>query len=175
MARPANRVLPLVACAACLGFGYMVYAELSHPLEPVELARPGDGSASVARAPPPVSVSAPPLRGFSETLKRPLFRESRRPAPPGTEKSAAAPTALPLRLIGVIITPDRRTALIRQSRSAEISELSVGQSVQGWSLERILPDRIVMRSGDIRETYRLEAEAPPPVPARPAPRRPRRR
>lgn len=173
--RRTNRMLPLVAFAACLGFGYLVYAELSVPFEPVKFGRPDSGSASVAKPPLRPSVGAPPLRGFAETLKRPLFSESRRPAPPGTARSTVAPTALPLRLIGVIITPDRRTALIRESRSAEITELAVGQSVQGWSLERVLPDRVVMRSGEIRETYKLETETPPPEPVRPARRRAPRR
>lgn len=171
--RRATRGLPFFAAAACIGLGYALYLELTTPPARPALGvavAPGDNAAPdrSAKKPPEANI---PITRFEETLARPLFHESRRPSAPETGDKPAAPTALPIRLIGVVISPERRTALIREKDTPGITEIAVGQTLRGWVLERILPDRIVLKSGTKRETYRLETE---PEKASPRSRTPRR-
>ena len=70
-----------------------------------------------------------------------------------------------------------RTALVRLPSAADIVQLTIGQRVEGWSLEQILPDRIVLRRGAVKQEVKIERDiAPAPRRRRPATRvKPRRR
>ena len=101
-----------------------------------------------------------PIRSFKETLDRPLFHASRRPAPKQAVAAAAAPApdAPKLKLVGVVIEPEGRSALIRVAGAAGPIEVYVGERIDGWRLEAIQTDRIILKSGKSTETYRIDAE-----------------
>ncbi len=151
---------PAVLLGVCLALGYVVQDELGRgpELAPVSLdAAPPE---TVAPPPQPAAPRAKPIEAYSETLERPLFHASRKPAPKLATASPEAPaTASPvLKLVGVMIGPEGRSALIRMPSSADLVEVSVGERIDGWRLETIETDRIVLGSGKASAVYRIDAE-----------------
>jgi hypothetical protein len=160
MKRRGGLTAPLVMLGVCLALGYFVQAEMNRDrvLAPVSV-----GAAPAAETVSPSGRAAPratPIRSFKETLDRPLFHASRRPAPKQVAATvdAPAPNAPKLKLVGVIIEPEGRSALVRVAGAAGPIEIYVGERIEGWRLEAIQTDRIVLKSGKLTETYRIDAE-----------------
>ncbi len=157
MKRRSGLIGPVVMLGACLGLGYVVQDELGRG---PELA-PAADAAPENIAPPPrrAAPRATPIKAFSETLERPLFHASRKPAPKIVTAAPAAPAAQSpsLKLVGIVIAPNDRSALIRLRSSAELVEVSVGERIEGWRLETIETDRIVLKSGKASAVYRIDA------------------
>ena len=97
-----------------------------------------------------------------------LFRllggaKARRP-PPKPEKEAPKPVPLEpvnARLLGVVITPEERTALVGLPEVSGITVFSIGQRLEGWLLEKILPDRIILRRGGQEQEVEIERDIEP--------------
>ncbi len=153
-----SRIVPLCLFLLCIWLGYLVYVEINVDAEAIAGMQPVGAPPDIARLPPRTPPSAPPLKRYKQTLERPAFHVSRRAPTIAPGKPPPPPNAIAIKLVGIIITPDEQTALIREPRSSEITELSIGQTLQGWVLEEVMPDRIILKSGDRRETYRLETE-----------------
>jgi hypothetical protein len=116
-------------------------------------------------APPRAEAAAAPTV-FAETLARPLFRSSRRPA---EAKAATSETAeagdgqaiaadLPggLQLAGIVQEggkPGR--ALIRSPESPTGSWVEIGHELEGWRLSEIGAQSIVFEAGGVRHTLPL--------------------
>jgi hypothetical protein len=151
---------PAIMLAVCLALGYVVQDEIAREagLPPIPSAKETQGRA----APPPrlAVPAAAPISDFSETLTRPLFHESRKPAPEVAAPTPETPSVEqpPLQLVGVVIVPEGRSALIRMPRSKELVEVLVGERIEGWRLESIETDRIVLKSGEASATYRIDAD-----------------
>ncbi len=150
---------PALMLGVCLVLGYIVLDELGRGPDPA----PGSVAATpetVAAPPERAAPRAKPLGSFSETLARPLFDASRRPRPkPSASAPEVAAAEIPVvKLVGVVIGPDGRSALIRIPSSAELVEVSVGERIDGWRLEAIETDRIVFKSGTASAVYRIDAE-----------------
>jgi type II secretory pathway component PulC len=89
------------------------------------------------------------VRAYDAISNRPLFSETRRP--PEHAPDAPEPTSEALRhvgLTGVVITSERKTALIYSQKSPEMLTLQEGESLEGWHLDKVLQDRIVLSHGD---------------------------
>ena len=150
---------PIVMFTVCLALGYLVQAELSResglpPLSP--------GAATPGKAAPAPKLAVPavtPVSAFSETLARPLFHASRKPAPRIDTPAPEAPSVESpnLKLVGVVIVPEGRSALVRLPKSKELVEVLVGERIEGWRLDSIETDRIVLKSGKASATYRIDA------------------
>ncbi|WP_342149034.1 hypothetical protein [Methylorubrum sp. SB2] len=122
----------------------------------------------VAPSPNPLSRMAfKDLDGFRQ---RPLFAPSRRR--PDQPVAYAAPLPLPempaspppeLRLVGIVAGVDRAVALVSRQEGASLS-LRVGDQVDAWRVDRIAPDRVVLREGEREQTYRLFALPPAAAP-----------
>lgn len=174
-----RRSLPFLVFLLCLVLGYAVYRALEHSdyggSTEVSLSR----SANVPALATQPRFSMPPLTTYSETVKRPLFSPGRRPP----ERTAEVPIPKPVlnqeikaRLAGIVITPKERFALLQKPRETEPIRLSEGQNFEGWVVESILADRIVLSRGDNRQEVMIQDEirkAPPST--RRKPRRPRRK
>ncbi len=151
---------PAVMLGVCLSLGYVVHDELGRgpglAPAPLDAALPEKIAPAPERAVPPTT----PIEAFSETLARPLFHASRKPAPKLATATPEAPAADSpvLMLVGVVIVPEGRSALIRMPNSAELVEVSVGERIEGWRLESIETDRIVLKSGKASAVYRIDAE-----------------
>jgi hypothetical protein len=112
---------------------------------------------------------------YAAIAQRPLFTPARRPAsvPPPKEVAPAPPPSPPpppelpkVLLLAVAISPDRREALLRLPTGPS-STLAEGDALEGWILDKVLPDRVVFRFGD------MEKELAFPAPQASRPRGPR--
>jgi hypothetical protein len=147
----ASRGLIVFFGMASVGLAGLVAVELQPPAQPTralqgDAAAPADRRAAKAE-PPPRTDS---VRSYDVISDRPLFSESRRPAEPLPEEEAD-PTSENLRhmsLTGVIITPARKTALIYSQNNPDIVNLQEGQSIEGWRLDKVMHDRIVLSHGE---------------------------
>jgi hypothetical protein len=99
------------------------------------------------------SFQLAPAEDFEEVLARPLFNRSRRPdltqenlqgGGGASEEAAAAQISLN----GVVLTGDRRIALLRLDSDPKVMHVAEGQRAGGWLIEAIRPDRIILRRGD---------------------------
>ncbi|KQT47678.1 hypothetical protein ASG52_10395 [Methylobacterium sp. Leaf456] len=157
------------------------------PSEPAIAAAPPEPEAPAETAlvePPPepelplpqIAPSANPLsrmafKDLDGFRQRPLFAPSRRrpdqpvayaaPPPPPIETPASPPPEL--RLVGIVAGVDRAVALVSRQEGASLS-LRVGDQVDAWRVDRIAPDRVVLREGEREQTYRLFALPPAAAP-----------
>lgn len=173
-----RRSLPLLVFLLCLVLGYAVYRAL-------ETADYG-GSTEVALSrseklpalTPQSRFAMPPITTYSETVKRPLFSPSRQPPEQTTEIPVPKPVPnqdIKARLAGIIITPESRFALLQKPQETEAIRVSEGQNFEGWVVESIQPDRIVLSRGESSQVVMIEDEIQKAPPAtRRKPRRPRR-
>ena len=151
---------PTVMLAVCLALGYVVYDAIERGPESTVMSV---GAAPPEKIAPLADRATPrtkPIEAYSETLRRPLFHASRKPAPKlatATPDAVAAESPV-LELIGIVIAPEGRSALIRLPSLADLVEVSVGERIDGWRLERIEADRIVLKSGKASAVYRIDAE-----------------
>lgn len=141
-----------------------------------------------ALAAPADSLAAPGPDGLIATsLARPLFAPDRRPptvALPVAD-TAAAPVPPPLGFIGTVRTAGQGRAAVTLSGKRWL--IAVGETVEGWRVERIGSDHLLLRSPDGLTAHRVVAAAgapgaaavPPPAaafqipPIPPLPARPR--
>ncbi len=151
---------PAVMMGVCVALGYVVQDELGRGIELAPVTFDAAPPQKVTPADKRVASPATPIKMYSETLARPLFHASRKPAPElvtATPEAAAAESPT-LKLVGVVIGPEGRNALIKLPSAAELVEVSVGERIDGWRLEAIETDRIVLKSGKANAIYRIDAE-----------------
>ena len=138
---------PLALAAGCIALAGIIYVELDAPdIEP-------PAKAAVTVAPEPEKQSAespsfvmPPLRNFAGVLSRPLFSETRRP--PRQPTGPADARDANFTLVGTILSAQERHALVEHGQPPHIERVKEGQEIDGWTVEQILPDRIVFERGD---------------------------
>ena len=106
----------------------------------------------------------PPLASLREVVDRPLFSESRRPPPAEAPKEAAAKPPN-LTLLGVFLADDRRQALIERGQPPRVEWISERQNLDGWRVEAIGPDRIVLTRSDVRHEIIVKDRPGKPVTA----------
>lgn len=143
----------------CLILGGVIYLELSFVPSPPAASR-------IALGPPEPAVlpvadpgfTMKPLDDFSEIARRPLFIPSRRPLPPDTEPPRPGPRKAErhrFTLKGVVIVADERMAVLQRRRGRTALRVVEGQQIDGWLVEAIMPDRVVLRQGETREEVAL--------------------
>lgn len=102
----------------------------------------------------PLSPFHLPASGaYGEIAARPLFVATRRPEapipvePPPPEKPPAGSEKTFL-LLGVMVTPTLTTVLLRpEEPNAKTVRVKPGETVGGWLLETVFPNRVVLRQG----------------------------
>jgi hypothetical protein len=95
-----------------------------------------------------VLVRMPPLQQFSMIVERPLFDSTRKPAPDAAGSSGEVSVVFrQMVLTGVIITPEKNMAILKNKKQKQTIRLEPGESVQSWLLDEIHPDRAVFRKG----------------------------
>lgn len=155
----------------CLALGSWVswvLAEGGGPSEPA--GQPRLTVESLHLSPVSRDIGPPPLEELTETVERPIFVASRRPAEAAAaieEMPAEATADVPVSLRGVMIGSARRKALLQMQRVGQPVWAAEGASVGGWQVETILPDSVTLRRGGVASQLRLEDE--------PAPMRPKRK
>lgn len=160
----------LLALFVCSGLGYAVYAQTQVPPPSLpESVRLAEVPTAEAAAPaPPTAFRMPPKNVFNQMAARPPFSQTRRPprakpAPkPVVEKPApvaAKTVAEPqVTLVGIMIQPGKSIAMVRKPGAEELLRLAKGQDLDGWLVEGVLPDRLLLsHDGKILELELSEA------------------
>jgi type II secretory pathway component PulC len=157
----AARLWSVLFLLASTGLGFLVAAELAPPtpagtaLAPRKAGKPAD----VEKIEPPRRRA---LQEFSAITRRPVFSETRRPEPPASDRSTARQTLDGVILMGTVIGRDRKSALLRLPSSPTLQTVSEGQEIAGWTLEKVLPDRVVLSSGGDSVEVSIWKDRPPP-------------
>ena len=155
----------------CLGLAALIYDTIvSPPTAEIlgteqGLAETGEPGLSEQLSPPADSSPAlalPPLSVFQEISRRPLFTETRRPAIRAAAPQVQAAPELDLLLTGVVTADSGAIAFLRLKGRPPIVRATAGQTVQGWRVDQILPDRIVLSHGESRRELRV-GKAPGPA------------
>lgn len=136
----------LMPTIVLLGLGAAAMPWLQAP-EPVVSQAPEWG-------PPPLPELALPgaKARYPETLRRPLFRSTRRPVPeaPVAQSPAPAPPQLVgYRLTGIVSTGARRMILLETPGGKSV-QLVEGESVDGWTVETIAETAVILSRGETR-------------------------
>jgi general secretion pathway protein N len=152
-----RRVTPAAAAslalaALCGVLLWLVGAELKAPS--AELPLPAD------RAAPPTGNALPAEPGFvprsfdayAQVTQRPVFSPTRRP-PAETAPPVLQPGELVL--AGIVGTEAERTALVLYGQPLKPVRLKEGQTVGGWTVRSILPDRILVEAAGTTRELRL--------------------
>ncbi len=137
-----------------------VFWQLTHP------PRPPAQAAAAQRPPELPTVAAtqpfqlPPLDQYGEIVAHPLFIPTRRPEPAAPEEAPPEkPVSAPeqrLMLLGVMITPDQKAALLRpEEPNARTARVRLGDMVGEWRLEAIFPNRVVVSRGGVTQELTL--------------------
>jgi len=116
------------------------------PTERLGPSPPGTGRSAVA--PVPASGLEPPgLSELADLTERPPFAASRRaPGAAGQDESLVLGR---YRLAGVIVAPTRRSVIL--SAASGPLTVSEGEVVDGWTVEEITPERVILVSGGRRQ------------------------
>jgi hypothetical protein len=100
---------------------------------------------------------------YSAITDRPVFLASRR-APPEPEEAkgpANIRDALQYSLVGIMIGADRKLATFVPLAKGGAITLSIGQSLDGWTVKDIQKDSVVFASGTVHKTVELAADKDP--------------
>jgi len=87
-----------------------------------------------------------PFSDLAVVQTRPLFSPTRRPAAPTASALSKPSAAASFTLVGILISPAGRYALLESGQPARLSRVTEGQQIDGWTVTSILPDRVVLRS-----------------------------
>jgi hypothetical protein len=130
-------------------------ARPSAPRATGTMDRPADGE----------DFALPALEAYPEMVQRPLFMENRRPGVDVPEAPPPPPPATPmtLKLMGVVQTPSGKTALFVDAKG-KYQRRKPGDTLDGWVLVELTPDRATLQQGDRREQLTLLKKRPKPPP-----------
>lgn len=103
--------------------------------------------------------------GFPELLSRPMFSISRRSS--ATGGPAGAMKKGQFVLVGVIITPQQRSALLRDVATNKTETVALVGVLRGLTLGDVQADRVVLRQGAESEELLLNVQLGPKLPAVP--------
>ena len=165
---------------------WVTLSYLSPPSLDDYLVTPGEVVPTESQASTPQDfeiLKVPNLAQYTETIERPLFYIERRP--PKEEVALPSPPTPPpppeeeseMTLIGVLITPQATTAMVKVEDAEKTDLLKIGDKVETWQLAEIKTESVLLRKGDETKELILERNQrkpsrtphslrqPPPQPA----------
>lgn len=171
-ARNKNRDLQIILMCLNLLFLIILAFELTRTYElppPAEEGLPGQDKTAAVTKP---DDKLPALRTYNEIIKRPLFSPDRRPMATDTVvsgtgiesgKSVANPGGpKEYTLSAVIITGDKRLALIETLARKKTERLQEGEILDDWILTKIEPTRVSLKKGEEEKILELTVKPSPP-------------
>ena len=154
--------------AALMLVGGLAWVGLDRLVPPVDIGpiapQPGQTAPAQGRAALKLRLDGARLADFPETLSRPLFWASRRPAeaPPATAAAQSAPPgagaseAANLRLAGVMrVGSGKLRALLVSPEQPAGQWLEEGGVFGGWRLAQINPGGVALEAGGRRTELKL--------------------
>ena len=105
-----------------------------------------------------------PETGFPELLARPIFSTSRRAFVAAAPEDAGAMKKGQFVLVGVLISPRQRSALLRDVATGKTVTVAQVGVVRGMTVGEVMPGRVVLRQGEESEELLLNVltSAKPP-------------
>lgn len=170
VAHPVVAVAWRLAIAAAAG--YALFAAMT--FSPMRSAKPDPSSGPANPAPADASAAgtaAAEQASFADFAERPLFYPSRKPwtppppppPPPAPAPVAKAPSPLTnYALVGVIVSGDQRSALIRPPGNKKVITITEGDDLAGWKLQEITSIRLRFGAGDA--SYEMQFRKPSETP-----------
>jgi hypothetical protein len=114
--------------------------------------------------------------GFPELISRSMFTVGRRSTASGSKGGASLMKKGQFVLVGVLITPSQRSALLRDVQTNKTETVALVGQVRGMTLSEVEPSRVVLRQGAESEELVLNVQigpkgpgAPPAQPTQPTP------
>ena len=107
-----------------------------------------------------------PVTGFPELLARPIFSTSRRTFAAAAPEDAGAMKKGQFVLVGVLISPGQRSALLRDVATGKTETVAQVGVVRGMTVGQVLPGRVVLRQGEESEELLLNVLTGPKPPQR---------
>jgi hypothetical protein len=145
--------------ALCLALAATIMVELRG-----NAVTPPQETTTSPAAPTQTVIKSLPLASYAAVVQRPLFSDTRRPAPVETS-AVRADAAVELRhlvLTGVLLVGphDQLAILLDRSRGEQIRILKGGE-ITGWSLAEVRADGVTLRKGVVTYEMPLHEEKPP--------------
>lgn len=117
-----------------------------------------------------------PLSEYAMITRRPLFNEDRKPyieskpvvevkKPAKKKPVREAKKKQIVKLSAVIITEDKRIALVQAGGERQLQKIMQGEEVNGWTLADVQPGYITLNMGDETMNIELEVKGSPAIPA----------
>ena len=107
-----------------------------------------------------------PETGFPELLARPIFSTSRRTFVAAAPEDAGAMKKGQFVLVGVLISPRQRSALLRDVATGKTETVAQVGVVRGMTVGQVMPGRVVLRQGEESEELLLNVLTGPKLPQR---------
>ena len=107
-----------------------------------------------------------PVTGFPELLARPIFSTSRRTFVAAAPEDAGAMKKGQFVLVGVLISPRQRSALLRDVATGKTETVAQVGVVRGMTVGQVMPGRVVLRQGEETEELLLNVLTGPKLPQR---------
>ena len=99
--------------------------------------------------------------GFPDFLTRPLFFVGRRTPVISGKGVVSAMKKGQFVLVGVLITPQQRSALLRDVQTKKIETVALAGVLRGITLDAVEPSRVVLRQGSESEELALNVQSGP--------------
>lgn len=109
-------------------------------------------------APAPIKTM-PAMETFAEVVQRPLFSPTRQPAPLQTTPDVGG-NVNGFFLTSIVVDGGQRLASIQHGRPPVLSRVIEGQSVEGWTVQSIEADRVVLQRAGAAQELKLKDRPP---------------
>ena len=110
----------------------------------------------------------PPVEtGFPDLIARSLFAANRRSSVTPGKGSVAAMKKGQFALVGVLITPQQQSALLRDVATNKTQTIALQGIVRGLTLGEVEPARVLLRQGDETEELLLNIQTGPKLASAP--------
>jgi general secretion pathway protein N len=146
-------VLLVIAIGLEAAFGLT----LSKILDPSERKRAVPAEAKLL----PALVAVGPEQAYPETVARPLFLPTRRPAPEAPTTTQGALQRGQYVLQGVIVVGDQRVAMVREKSSGKVQRIESGKDFNGMKVVSIERESVTLGLGGDEEKLTLNVQKPP--------------
>lgn len=105
---------------------------------------------------------------YRETVERPLFVPTRKPAPPALPTTQVVMRKGQFRLAGTLVNNNASYAFLYETAATKTHRIAVGSQVNGIQVQSVTPTLVVLKQGDDTEELRLVTSASPRVPQAPS-------
>ena len=116
----------------------------------------------------------PEITAFDEVIQRPLFNETRLPfvapdpeplvAKPESKRNRPVKKQEELSLSAVVMTPEMQIAILQSGRNKTLQRVVLGEMIDGWSLDEVMPHSVQLRRGEEIKRLELEIKSSNPKP-----------